>query len=191
MPAACVARAPTWASSPSRPASSAGAPRPAACRGRWDRAAGRRGRRLSRKKPSAHFGPPDPSSPSRRFRLGSATMSRPQALREGDGIAVVAPSSPFDRDRFERGVRALQGMGFEPRFGEGVYARHAGYLAGPDTRRLDELLRALRDSSARAIVLARGGYGLLRIASKIPLGEISKPVVGYSDTTVLHELWWR
>jgi len=53
-------------------------------------------------------------------------MSRLPALREGDGIAVVAPSSPFDRDRFERGVRALQDMGFEPRFGEGVYARHAG-----------------------------------------------------------------
>ncbi len=81
-------------------------------------------------------------------------MSRPPALREGDGIAVVAPSSPFDRDRFERGVRALQDMGFEPRFGEGVHARHAGYLAGPDTRRLDELLRALRDPSARALVLA-------------------------------------
>jgi muramoyltetrapeptide carboxypeptidase len=118
-------------------------------------------------------------------------MPRPSALREGDGIAVVAPSSPFDRDRFERGVRALQDMGFEPRFGEGVYARHAEYLAGPDTRRLDELLRALRDPSARLIVLARGGYGLLRIAGKIPLGEISKPVVGYSDATVLHELWWR
>ena len=118
-------------------------------------------------------------------------MSRPPALREGDGIAVVAPSSPFDRDRFERGVRALQDMGFEPRFGEGVHARHAGYLAGPDTRRLDELLRALRDPSARALVLARGGYGLLRIATGIPLELISKPVVGYSDATVLHELWWR
>jgi len=118
-------------------------------------------------------------------------MSRPPALREGDGIAVVAPSSPFDRDRFERGVRALQDMGFEPRFGEGVYARHAGYLAGPDTRRLDEVVRALRDPSARAIVLARGGYGLLRIATQIPLELISKPVVGYSDATVLHELWWR
>jgi len=119
-------------------------------------------------------------------------MSGPAALREGDGVAVVAPSSPFDRDRFERGVRALQDMGFEPRFGEGVHARHAGYLAGPDTRRLDELLRALRDPSARAIVLARGGYGLLRIARSIPPQEpIAKPVVGYSDATVLHELWWR
>jgi muramoyltetrapeptide carboxypeptidase len=118
-------------------------------------------------------------------------MPRLQALREGDGIAVVAPSSPFDRDRFERGVRALQEMGFEPRFGDGVYARHAGYLAGPDTRRLDELLRALRDQSARAIVLARGGYGLLRIATRIPQELITKPVVGYSDATVLHELWWR
>lgn len=118
-------------------------------------------------------------------------MARPQALREGDGVAVVAPSSPFDRERFERGVRALQEMGFEPRFGEGVFARHAGYLAGPDTRRLDELLRTLRDPSARALVLARGGYGLLRIADRIPLELISKPVVGYSDATVLHELWWR
>jgi len=118
-------------------------------------------------------------------------MSRPAALREGDGVAVVAPSSPFDRERFERGVRALQGMGFEPRFGEGVHARHAGYLAGPDTRRLDELLRALRDPSARALVLARGGYGLLRIARDIPQELIDKPVVGYSDATVLHELWWR
>ena len=118
-------------------------------------------------------------------------MSRPAALRQGDGVAVVAPSSPFDRDRFERGVRALQDMGFEPRFGEGIHARHAGYLAGPDMRRLDELLRALRDPSARALVLARGGYGLLRIATGIPRELVTKPVVGYSDATVLHELWWR
>src|SRR5919109_801903 len=118
-------------------------------------------------------------------------MSRPAALRQGDGVAVVASSSPFDRDRFERGVRALQEMGFEPRFGEGIHSRHGGYLAGPDTRRLDELVRALRDPSARAIVLARGGYGLLRIATGIPRELITKPVVGYSDATVLHELWFR
>lgn len=118
-------------------------------------------------------------------------MPRPAALRQGDGVAVVAPSSPFDRDRFERGVRALQEMGFEPRFGEGIHSRHMGYLAGPDARRLDELLRALRDPSARAIVLARGGYGLLRIAMSIPRELVTKPVVGYSDATVLHELWSR
>ena len=118
-------------------------------------------------------------------------MSRPPALRDGDGIAVVAPSSPFDRERFERGVRALQEMGLEPRFGDGIHARHAGYLAGPDARRIDELVRALRDPGARAIILARGGYGLLRIAAAIPRELLVKPVIGYSDATVLHELWWR
>src|SRR2546430_17120658 len=113
-------------------------------------------------------------------------MSGPAALGEADGVAVVAPSSPFARDRFERGVRALQDMGFEPRFGEGVHARHAGYLAGPDTRRLDELLRALRDPSARAIVLARGGYGPLRLTPGIPPQEaLTKSGVGYRDAPVL------
>src|SRR5437899_601163 len=126
-----------------------------------------------------------------RFRIGSAPMSRPPALRHGDGIAVVAPSSPFDRERFERGVRALQEIGLEPRFGDGIHARQAGYLAGPDARRLDELVRALRDPGARAVILARGGYGLLRIAAAIPGELVVKPVIGYSDATVLHELWWR
>src|SRR2546423_15659447 len=102
-------------------------------------------------------------------------MSRPAALRQGDGVAVVAPSSPFDRERFERGVRALQDMGFEPRFGEGVHARHAGYLAGPDTRRLAELLRALRDPSARALALPRGGPRRLRLARASPPALIGTP----------------
>jgi muramoyltetrapeptide carboxypeptidase len=117
-------------------------------------------------------------------------MAQPSALRPGDGIAVVAPSSPFDRDRFDRGVRALQEIGFAPRMGEGIYSRQ-DYLAGSDERRLDELLGALRDPAAKAVILARGGYGLLRIAGEIPPDLISKPIAGYSDATVLHELWWR
>ena len=121
-------------------------------------------------------------------------MPRPAALRPGDGIAVVAPASPFDKERFERGVRALQDIGLEPRFGKGVFERHQGYLAGDDKRRLEELRHALQDSSIKALVLARGGYGLQRIVSEVPADFVeksAKPVVGYSDATVLHELWWR
>ena len=111
-----------------------------------------------------------------------------EALRPGDAIDVVAPSSGFDRDRFERGVQALRGIGLRPRFGDEIFAR-TGHLAGDDARRRRELEEAFR-SDAKAIVLARGGYGLLRFASglkKLP----RKLIVGYSDATILHELWRR
>jgi muramoyltetrapeptide carboxypeptidase len=119
---------------------------------------------------------------------------RPPALKRGDGVAIVAPSSPFDRDRFDRGIRTLQGLGLEPRYGEGIFSHHVGYLAGDDERRIDELLRAIDDPAARAIILARGGYGLQRIVSKLTPDRVAKNpklLVGYSDATVLHEIWRR
>ncbi|MFL5408243.1 MAG: LD-carboxypeptidase [Myxococcales bacterium] len=121
-------------------------------------------------------------------------MPRSPALRPGDGVAVIAPASPFDKERFERGTRALQDIGLEPRYGKGIFERHLGFLAGDDARRLEELRHALVDSSAKALVLARGGYGLARIIGGVPLDMVEKhpkPVIGYSDATVLHELWWR
>src|SRR3954469_14375593 len=121
-------------------------------------------------------------------------MPRAPALRPGDGVAVIAPASPFDKERFERGTRALQDIGLEPRYGKGIFERHLGFLAGDDARRLEELRHALLDSSAKALVLARGGYGLARIIAGVPVDMVEKhpkPVIGYSDATVLHELWWR
>jgi len=111
-----------------------------------------------------------------------------QALQPGDPIDVVAPSSAFERERFDRGVRALRQIGLAPRFTEAIFTK-TGHLAGDDARRRSELEQAFK-SDAKALILARGGYGLLRFAaslSSIP----RKLVIGYSDTTVLHELWRR
>src|SRR5207237_6828720 len=101
-------------------------------------------------------------------------MPRPAALRPGDGIAVVAPASPFDKERFERGVRALQDIGLEPRYGGRVFERCLGYLAGDDKRRLDELRHAVQDPSAKALVPARGRHGLQPIISDLPRGLLPK-----------------
>lgn len=141
---------------------------------------------------------------------GAPATLRPPALLAGDRAVVVAPSSPFDRERFERGVLALEELGLEPAFGEGLFSRHppgdAAYLAGDDVRRLDELRTALEDPEARLIVLARGGYGLMRLfgrdpslppvpnaaAAPLSLAELvraPKLLLGYSDATVLHQLW--
>ncbi len=116
-------------------------------------------------------------------------MRRPGVLRSGDEIAVVAPSSPFDRTRFERGVQALQQIGLRPVFTERVYAKQA-YLAGEDDERQRELQEALV-GPAKAVILARGGYGALRFATLLEQPLEPKLLIGYSDATVLHEVWWR
>jgi muramoyltetrapeptide carboxypeptidase len=140
--------------------------------------------------------------PASDARAQPADRKRP-ALRAGDRAVVVAPCSPFPPAKFERGVQALQGLGLEPAFGEGLFSGYPAnlpYLAGDDVRRLAELRVALRDPAARLLVLARGGYGLLRLLDgSLPEGplavqevrESGRLLLGYSDATVLHELWAR
>ena len=108
-------------------------------------------------------------------------------MREGDPIDVVAPSSAFDKERFVKGVQALESIGLKPRFDDAIFTR-AGHLAGDDERRRSELEKALR-SESKAVILARGGYGLLRFATSIQPAD--KLVIGYSDATILHEIWRR
>ena len=115
-------------------------------------------------------------------------VRKPEPLRQGDPVEVVAPSSAFDRERFLKGIAALRAMGFAPRYREEIFTR-AGHLAGDDARRQAELEAALR-SDAKALILARGGYGLLRFATQLQQTP-TKLLIGYSDATILHELWWR
>lgn len=100
---------------------------------------------------------------------------------------MVAPSSPFDRTLVRAGMAWL-GQRYRVRFDPGLFSR-TGFLAGDDARRLSELNTALADSEIQAIVAARGGYGIGRIAPSLDLGplvEHPKWVVGFSDLTALH-----
>jgi muramoyltetrapeptide carboxypeptidase len=111
----------------------------------------------------------------------------PPALRPGDRVRVVAPSGPFDRALVLRGLGWLRTR-YDVTFGASLFDRD-GYLAGPDALRLSELNLALRDPDARALVVARGGYGLTRIAHAIDteaLRRHPKWIVGFSDVTALH-----
>jgi len=111
---------------------------------------------------------------------------RPPRLRAGDVIRIVAPSGPVPRAGFLAGVERLAAR-YEVRYDEGLFARE-GYLAGDDERRLAELRGALTDPAVRAVVMARGGYGLARILPFLDpawLHERPVPVVGFSDGTTL------
>lgn len=111
----------------------------------------------------------------------------PPLLRPGDVVAVIAPSSPFDEEKYARGAAWL-GERYRLRVRDDVKARH-GYLAGDDDRRRDELRAALADPDVRALVVARGGFGATRIVADVDwslLARDPKWIVGFSDVTALH-----
>ncbi len=115
----------------------------------------------------------------------------PDPLRPGDVVAVVAPSSPFGREEFDRGVAWLSER-YDVRCDEGVFSR-TGYLAGSDGRRAAELAQAMGDQSVRAILVARGGYGAMRLLDALPWklwAERPSWIVGFSDATALHASAW-
>jgi muramoyltetrapeptide carboxypeptidase len=111
---------------------------------------------------------------------------RASRLRPGDVVRVVAPAGPVPREGFAAGAEIL-GRRYQLRYDEALFSRE-GFLAGSDERRLGELRAALADPEARAVVLARGGYGLLRILPFLDPAALRArplPIVGFSDGTAL------
>ncbi|MCL2012965.1 MAG: LD-carboxypeptidase [Cystobacterineae bacterium] len=112
----------------------------------------------------------------------------PKPLRPGDAIAVVAPSGVVEPAHFEAGMRFLQRR-YVVRWTHGLLSQ-TGYLAGSDERRLKELQNAIDSDDIKAIFAVRGGYGAMRLLSKLQLqGRKPKWLVGFSDVTALHALW--
>jgi muramoyltetrapeptide carboxypeptidase len=105
---------------------------------------------------------------------------------------VVAPSGPFDRLLFWRGLGWLSGY-YRPHFDPTIFER-AGFLAGTDARRRTEFQSAIDDPDATAIIVARGGWGAARFANSLDYtGLVANPkwIVGFSDPTILHMQAWK
>jgi muramoyltetrapeptide carboxypeptidase len=116
-------------------------------------------------------------------------MRKPKALRPGDLLGLIAPSSGLqDPAQVDAAVAMLEGHGFRVQVGASCRAS-CGYLAGPDALRAGDLNRCLADPSIRGIVCLRGGYGTPRILDAVDYALAAadpKILVGYSDITGLH-----
>lgn len=117
-------------------------------------------------------------------------MIPPRVLR-GQTVGIVTPAGPVGLERLRRGLATL-GDAFELRVAPSITAPRApetpSYLAAPDAIRAAELNAMIADPDVRAIILARGGYGIMRILPLLdpaPLIRDPKPIVGFSDATAL------
>ncbi len=112
----------------------------------------------------------------------------PPPLKQGDLLQVIAPSGALrETQAFNLGVQIWRSRGYRVEISTKIDNRW-GYLAGTDSDRRHQLLRAWQDPECRAILCARGGYGSARILEDwVWSKNESKWLIGFSDITAL--LW--
>ena len=100
-------------------------------------------------------------------------------------IRIISPSGAIDPSYIDGASARLRAWGFA--VSEGKHVRSSwGRFAGTDEERLSDLIEALNDPTVDIILCSRGGYGLQRIIDRVP--TITKPIIGFSDITELHQL---
>ena len=119
--------------------------------------------------------------------MGRSMLSRPESLRRGDRVRLIAPASPFDPASFRAGQKVLEDLGLVPVVSRSEFARE-GFLAGSDQGRADKLESALREEDTKAVWCIRGGYGTARLLPLLDLPRLRrrpKLLIGFSDVTAL------
>ena len=85
----------------------------------------------------------------------------------------------------------MKEWGFEPVIGKNVGKLDAGKYAGTVQERADDFIEALKDTSIKAILSNRGGYGSIQLVDLIDLKLVTdnpKWLIGFSDITTLHAM---
>ena len=120
-----------------------------------------------------------------------AECTAPAFLKKGDKIALLSPSYSTPDSNIQNTAAVLKEWGFEPVIGKNVGKLEAGKYAGTAQERADDFIAALKDTSIKAILSNRGGYGTIQLVDLIDLKLVTdnpKWLIGFSDITTLHAM---
>jgi muramoyltetrapeptide carboxypeptidase len=115
-------------------------------------------------------------------------MIIPPYLQKGDTIGIVSTARKVTPEEISPAVDMFKEWGLNVVFGENLFNEYHQF-AGTDEQRLLDFQKMLDEPKVKAIILARGGYGTVRIIDKIDFSLFAKTpkwILGYSDATVLH-----
>ena len=113
----------------------------------------------------------------------------PHYLQKGDTIGIVAPAGYMPVEKMQSCIETLDSWGYTVKMGTTTHSLSPNYFSGTDKERLDDLQQMLDDREVRAILCARGGYGVSRIIDQLDFKKFRKHpkwIIGFSDITVLH-----
>ena len=121
-------------------------------------------------------------------------IKTPPYLQKGDTIGLVCPAGYMPVEKVSECTRVLnENWGFTTKVGNSI-GRQFNYFSGTDEERLEDLQQMLDDDNVKAILCARGGYGLSRIIDAIDFKKFRqhpKWIIGFSDITILHSHIYR
>ncbi len=112
----------------------------------------------------------------------------PPYLQAGSKIGIVATARKITLEELQPAVDVLASWGYEVVFGKNLF-QASNQFSGTDEQRAQDLQQMLDDETIHAVIVARGGYGSVRIIDQIDFAlfqQQPKWVIGYSDITVLH-----
>jgi muramoyltetrapeptide carboxypeptidase len=112
----------------------------------------------------------------------------PPFLKAGDTVAIAATARKVNKEDIETASAIIKGWGLNLVFSPNLF-KSDNQFAGNDVERAAGLQWALDSDDVKAVFIACGGYGTIRIVDKINFKKFSnKPkwIAGYSDTTVLN-----
>jgi len=118
----------------------------------------------------------------------------PPYLQKGDTIGLVCPAGFMPVEKASECIRVInEDWGFTTKVGITIGQQYH-YFSGIDEERIEDLQHMLDDENVKAILCARGGYGLSRIIDKIDFTNFKKNpkwIIGFSDVTILHSHIYR
>jgi muramoyltetrapeptide carboxypeptidase len=118
----------------------------------------------------------------------------PPYLQKGDTIGLVCPAGYMPVEKVSECIRVLnENWGFTTKVGKTI-GKQFNYFSGTDEERLADFQNMLDDDEVKAVLCARGGYGLTRIIDRIDFSTFKKQpkwIIGFSDITILHSHIYR
>jgi len=113
----------------------------------------------------------------------------PAYLQKGDTIGIVCPAGYMAMEKVQACINTLQEWGYNVKLGTTVGSNSTTYFSGTDEERLADFQHMLDDDEVKAVLCARGGYGMTHIIDQVDFKKFKKQpkwIIGYSDITVLH-----
>lgn len=112
----------------------------------------------------------------------------PPFLKKGDTIGIAATARKISDSELNPAIQLIEQFQYKVKLSENIFSEYHQF-AGTDEERAKGFQQLLDDEQVKAIFIARGGCGTVRVIDKINFESLKhrpKWICGFSDVTVLH-----